>query len=392
MEHGEPLERELLRYIVHGLLHLAGHEDGDEEGPGADDRGAGADRGGAVRRPFLGGSTRRRAFAQASRAPKERHLAGAGTQRAALAIRPSPLNPTLLPRQLQAAAPWRIRPSASIEGPQGAAPCRCRQAARRSRHSTLCHQSDPSPAAAASSRSLADPCGEGSASIDPRSGTLQVPAGSAPLSPFDPLPSIRPLSRGSCKQPLLGGSMRRRAFAQASRAPKERHLAGAGRQRAALAIRPSAINPTPLPRQLQAAAPWRIHAAKGFRASIEGPQGAAPCRCRQAARRSRHSTLCHQSDPSPPAAASSRSLADPCGEGLSRKHRGAPRSGTLQVPARSAPLSPFDPHRSIRPLPPRQLQAAAPWRGHLGTSLVNNSIRYPGERSSGVTIGSLPGT
>lgn len=27
-EYGEPLPRELLRYLVHGLLHLAGHEDG----------------------------------------------------------------------------------------------------------------------------------------------------------------------------------------------------------------------------------------------------------------------------------------------------------------------------------------------------------------------------
>ncbi len=26
-EHGEPLAREILRYLVHGLLHLAGHED-----------------------------------------------------------------------------------------------------------------------------------------------------------------------------------------------------------------------------------------------------------------------------------------------------------------------------------------------------------------------------
>ena len=25
--HGEPLERELIRYVVHGLLHLNGHED-----------------------------------------------------------------------------------------------------------------------------------------------------------------------------------------------------------------------------------------------------------------------------------------------------------------------------------------------------------------------------
>lgn len=28
-EFGEPLPRELLRYLVHGLLHLAGHEDAD---------------------------------------------------------------------------------------------------------------------------------------------------------------------------------------------------------------------------------------------------------------------------------------------------------------------------------------------------------------------------
>lgn len=27
-EYGEPLPREILRYFVHGLLHLAGHEDG----------------------------------------------------------------------------------------------------------------------------------------------------------------------------------------------------------------------------------------------------------------------------------------------------------------------------------------------------------------------------
>jgi len=26
-EYGEPLPREILRYLVHGLLHLAGHED-----------------------------------------------------------------------------------------------------------------------------------------------------------------------------------------------------------------------------------------------------------------------------------------------------------------------------------------------------------------------------
>ena len=29
-EHGEPLARELLRYTVHGMLHLAGHDDRDE--------------------------------------------------------------------------------------------------------------------------------------------------------------------------------------------------------------------------------------------------------------------------------------------------------------------------------------------------------------------------
>jgi len=28
-EYGEPLGREVLRYLVHGLLHLAGHEDAD---------------------------------------------------------------------------------------------------------------------------------------------------------------------------------------------------------------------------------------------------------------------------------------------------------------------------------------------------------------------------
>lgn len=28
-EYGEPLAREILRYLVHGLLHLAGHEDED---------------------------------------------------------------------------------------------------------------------------------------------------------------------------------------------------------------------------------------------------------------------------------------------------------------------------------------------------------------------------
>ena len=30
-DHGEPLWRELLRYLVHGLLHLAGHDDHEEE-------------------------------------------------------------------------------------------------------------------------------------------------------------------------------------------------------------------------------------------------------------------------------------------------------------------------------------------------------------------------
>lgn len=30
-DYGEPLLRELLRYLVHGLLHLAGHEDDDPE-------------------------------------------------------------------------------------------------------------------------------------------------------------------------------------------------------------------------------------------------------------------------------------------------------------------------------------------------------------------------
>jgi len=29
-EYGEPLGRELLRYLIHGFLHLAGHEDADE--------------------------------------------------------------------------------------------------------------------------------------------------------------------------------------------------------------------------------------------------------------------------------------------------------------------------------------------------------------------------
>ncbi len=30
-EYGEPLGREILRYFVHGLLHLAGHEDGADD-------------------------------------------------------------------------------------------------------------------------------------------------------------------------------------------------------------------------------------------------------------------------------------------------------------------------------------------------------------------------
>ncbi len=30
-EYGEPLERELFRYLVHGLLHLAGHEDESDD-------------------------------------------------------------------------------------------------------------------------------------------------------------------------------------------------------------------------------------------------------------------------------------------------------------------------------------------------------------------------
>ncbi|MEY3395833.1 MAG: rRNA maturation RNase YbeY [Verrucomicrobiota bacterium] len=30
-EYGEPLGRELLRYFVHGLLHLAGHEDAEDK-------------------------------------------------------------------------------------------------------------------------------------------------------------------------------------------------------------------------------------------------------------------------------------------------------------------------------------------------------------------------
>jgi len=30
-EYGEPLGREILRYFVHGLLHLAGHEDGGDD-------------------------------------------------------------------------------------------------------------------------------------------------------------------------------------------------------------------------------------------------------------------------------------------------------------------------------------------------------------------------
>ena len=29
-EYGEPFGREILRYFIHGLLHLAGHEDGEE--------------------------------------------------------------------------------------------------------------------------------------------------------------------------------------------------------------------------------------------------------------------------------------------------------------------------------------------------------------------------
>lgn len=34
-EYGEPLAREILRYLVHGLLHLAGHEDEDPAGRAA---------------------------------------------------------------------------------------------------------------------------------------------------------------------------------------------------------------------------------------------------------------------------------------------------------------------------------------------------------------------
>lgn len=30
-EYGEPLAREIMRYLVHGLLHLAGHEDADTQ-------------------------------------------------------------------------------------------------------------------------------------------------------------------------------------------------------------------------------------------------------------------------------------------------------------------------------------------------------------------------
>jgi probable rRNA maturation factor len=30
-EYGEPLPREILRYFIHGLLHLAGHDDGEPE-------------------------------------------------------------------------------------------------------------------------------------------------------------------------------------------------------------------------------------------------------------------------------------------------------------------------------------------------------------------------
>lgn len=37
-EYGEPLSRELLRYLVHGLLHLTGHEDADEAGRTAMER------------------------------------------------------------------------------------------------------------------------------------------------------------------------------------------------------------------------------------------------------------------------------------------------------------------------------------------------------------------
>ena len=37
-EYGEPLARELLRYLVHGLLHLAGHEDSDDAGRAAMER------------------------------------------------------------------------------------------------------------------------------------------------------------------------------------------------------------------------------------------------------------------------------------------------------------------------------------------------------------------
>jgi probable rRNA maturation factor len=34
-EYGEPLAREILRYFVHGLLHLAGHEDAEPAGRAA---------------------------------------------------------------------------------------------------------------------------------------------------------------------------------------------------------------------------------------------------------------------------------------------------------------------------------------------------------------------
>jgi probable rRNA maturation factor len=34
-EYGEPLAREILRYLVHGLLHLAGHEDANTAGRAA---------------------------------------------------------------------------------------------------------------------------------------------------------------------------------------------------------------------------------------------------------------------------------------------------------------------------------------------------------------------
>ena len=34
-EFGEPLPREILRYLIHGLLHLAGHEDEEPAGRSA---------------------------------------------------------------------------------------------------------------------------------------------------------------------------------------------------------------------------------------------------------------------------------------------------------------------------------------------------------------------